>query len=105
MDRQYNYRDGRYFKRPLPRPRIDSKCWTDDDLEFWLTGDYDMSQESPDVQIMLELASLLNDARVEWMMAEARAQRHENPMTGETYTPRHVGSLSLHRRGFDVSRE
>jgi hypothetical protein len=104
MERPYNYRDGRYFKRPALRPRIDPKCWTDADLEFWLTGDYDMSQESPDVQIMLDMASMLTDARVEWLMAGSRAQQHETPSSGDNYTPRHCGSTALQRRGYGIGR-
>lgn len=87
------------------RPAIDSKCWLDYDLQFWLTGEYDMSEESPDVQTMLDLASMLNAARVEWLMAGIRQASHCSPHLSTEREPRHVVGPGSARRGYDVQKD
>ncbi len=98
------HRDRRGYRRPLS-PAIDEKCWTDDDLEFFLTGDYDMSLESEDVQTMLELASMLTAARIEWLMADSRRQSQSQGNVESYREPRHTGSVHLSRGGYDVAKD
>jgi hypothetical protein len=106
MEGEYQYGTKKYKRKKLPRPLIDEKCWLEHDLQFWLTGDYDMTEEHQDVQVMLDLASMLNSARIEWAMAKARATTHDGHGTKDIYRdPRHVHIESTRRGGFGVSRE
>lgn len=101
MDRDRNgllHLDRRGFRQPQSPP-IAEKCWTDDDLHFYLTGDYDMSLESEEVQMMLDLASKLNDARVEWLMAESRQQSQSGGHIESYREPRHAMRGEARRRG------
>ena len=103
MDRYV--RRHRHHRLPLIRPPIAEKCWTDDDLEFWKTGEYDMDQESSEVQIMLDLASELTAARVQWLMQASRDACCEQ-VTNSYREPKHTASLRSHgyrRGGVDAS--
>jgi hypothetical protein len=87
-----------YKRKPRPRPVIDTKCWNEKDIEFWLTGDYNLSDETPEVQVMLEMLSMLNEARVEWLMAASRAASHSGGSPDSYRDPRHSTHNGTHRR-------
>ncbi len=98
------HKDRRGYRRP-PSPQIEEKCWTDEDLEFFLTGDYDMSEESVEIQIMLDLAPELTAARVEWLMEQSRRESTSQGNVESYREPRHVGKMRPSRGGYDVGHE
>lgn len=97
-------KDKRGYRRPA-MPPLSEKCWNEEDLAPYLTGDYDMSQEPGEVQIMLDLASKLNDARVEWLMAETRRDSTSGGHVESYREPRHSDNRGARRGGFDVAKE
>jgi hypothetical protein len=95
----------KYNRKPIPRPEIDPKCWTEDDLQFWMTGEYDMVNESPDVQVMLDMASMLTAARVEWMMASVRTASHCGGQSEAYREPRHAQNKGWHHRASTITKD
>ena len=95
-----------YKRKPVPRPKIADRIWTDADIQFWLTGEYNMHEEDPEVQIMLDLASMLNAARIEWMMSDVRSAGHSGSNPDSYREPRHAQNTGgVYRRPNNIGKD
>jgi hypothetical protein len=89
------------------KPDVYGCNWTDADMEPFLCDDYDTDEQSIPVQMMLELAEELANARAKFALASSRA---EQDRIGGLLADRHGAyeprtcDISITRRGFSVSR-
>lgn len=106
MDRTHKA-DRRGFVQP-PSPPISDRHWTDDDLKFFTEfNQYEIDSQTGEVQIMLDLASMLMDARVEWLMKQARADQvnqSDGKHIGSYREPRHTQPRGCFRHGYDPAK-
>lgn len=99
--------EGSGLGRPHPKPRVVGKHWLDSDLAPFLIDDYETDKQSPEAQVLLDLAEMLADARRMFALAGVRDEqrRQGTSARGESLYVPEVYKASVPRRGYSASRE
>ena len=89
-----------------PKPGLVGGHWTDADLAPFLVDDYATDEQSQEVQVLLELAELLADARRVFALSAVRdEQRRQGSVRSEALYEPKIYKASINRRGYSGSRD